>query len=90
MLTSSLYTGTVTVVNTVMEMAVNRAGRFELITTPESARQAYEIADVLTENHIKQGRAKSVSISEAIRYAISFCHKQLTEVLNPEDLRDDG
>ena len=89
MLTSSLYTGTVTVVNTVMEKNVSRAGRFELITTPESDREVTDLVEILGAAFQKKGRAKPPKRSEAIRYAIAFTHKQLTEVLNPEDLRDD-
>ena len=68
---------------------MSRANRFELITSPDSEVQIGEVADILNERNRKQGRVTFVTTSEAIRYAISFTHKQLTEVLNPEDLHDD-
>ena len=66
-----------------------RAERFELITTPESEAAADRIADILTENRRKRGARGKVSKSDAIRWAIMFADKHLTEIINPEDLSDD-
>ena len=61
--------------------------RFEM-KLPEPFRgMAKDIAEILSGNRPELSR--DMSLAEAIRYAISFTHKQLTEVLNPEDLRDD-
>jgi len=50
--------------------------------------QAKDIAQIMSDR--RPETARPASMADAIRYAIAFTHKQLTEVLNPEDLRDDG
>ncbi|MGI9491409.1 MAG: hypothetical protein ACR2QF_03180 [Geminicoccaceae bacterium] len=45
-----------------------------------------EIQSILQESDSRQKRGRKVSEADAVRYALQFTHKQLTEVLNVEDL----
>jgi len=60
---------------------------FMMSLPPLWKNQAKDIAQILAEQRPETTR--HASMADAIRYAISFTHKQLTEVLNPEDLSDD-
>lgn len=53
------------------------------------AEYVADIRLILCSLDAKRGQMVARTDAQAIRYAIAFCHKQLTEVLNPEDLRDD-
>lgn len=58
--------------------------RFEMKLPQPFRGQADDLAAILSERRPETTRP--MSKAEAIRYAIAFTHKQLTEVLNPEDL----
>ena len=52
--------------------------RFEMKLPQPFRREAERIAEILSDN--RQEIARPMSKAEAIRYAISFCHKQLTVI----------
>ena len=67
-----------------MHMARARPNAFVFDLPPEYRGMAKTIAEIRTQ--VADGRTAEVSLAEAIRYAIAFTHKHLTEVINPEDL----
>ena len=68
-------------------MTQNRPNAYLMELPPNYRRMAQEIA-ALRSKPI-DGRTRNVQMAEAIRYAVAFTHKQLTDVINPEDLHDD-
>ena len=66
-----------------------RPKRFELYETPASEMAAKRVMEALQARYYKQAREKPVTKSEAIRWAIEFADKALTEQINPEDLSDE-
>ncbi len=71
---------------------IHKAGnhhRIKLELSEELVGAVTDIREILQARNAKLGSLMAVTDAEAIRYAIAFTHKQLTEVLNPEDLDHD-
>ncbi len=63
--------------------------RMDLRMDGECKAWIKEIQGILQDKDRREKRGRKVSEADAVRYAVKFTHKHLTEIINPEDLSDE-